>query len=502
MTRSGRPTLIAIGIDAAEPTFVRRHLEQGDLPELRRLAAEGLWGSVVSPAPIGSGAVWPTFLTGRRPVEHGLHGEWVWRPDTMDLGPLSWDHLDPFWRSDAGRGRRVAVLDVPFAPLLDAPGCVEVLDWGAHDLLGGRLQVAPRHLEPLVVETGGVHPFAAGFISPAGPHDRAGLERSVARCLAGVTQRGRLARRLLTDTTPDLLVLTFTELHRAGHLLWHTVDPAHPDHAGATDGDRPRQGLVRILAAIDAEIGRLRELAGPEAAIVVFSLHGMRRARGIPTVLGPLLEAQGFAVPRPWRHRSARERAAATLSAVKRSVPGPLKRLYHGWLPQQMTGLLTQPSMPLPAYDWSRTTAIALPTDQHGWVRVNLRGREAQGIVEPRGYVELCERIEGVLRAARHIDGQPVVRAVIRTAADAAAAAASLLPDLVVHWDDVTFQSPVRLGEPALSAPNVGLQFTGQHAPEGFYLVRAPGGRTGSDGSPVEAERLHRLFRDAAGWPA
>jgi predicted AlkP superfamily phosphohydrolase/phosphomutase len=351
-----------------------------------------------------------------------------------------------------------------------------------------------------VIEAGGVHPFAAEAVHAAGPADRAGLARVVTRCLAGVAQRGSLARRLLTDTAPDLFLAVFTEIHRASHLLWHTVDPAHPDHAAGTPGGRLDDGLRALLAAIDREIGRLREQAGPESAVAVFSLHGMRRTRGIPTILKPLLEAHGFAVPRRWRARSPREHAAGALTAVKRMVPDAAKRLYHRRLPRRMTGLLTQPSMPMPAYDWSRTTAFALPTDQHGWVRVNLRGREAQGIVAPERYDDVCRRVEDALQAARRADGQAVVRAVIRTAADAAAATASALPDLVVHWHDATFASPVRLAVPPVAAANVGLQFTGQHAPEGFYLLRAARHRSAPDGGPVTAERLHHLLREAAGW--
>ena len=68
MNRSERPRVLAIGIDAAEPTLVRQLLERGDLPVLRGLAAEGVWGRATSPAAIASGAVWPSFLTGRAPA--------------------------------------------------------------------------------------------------------------------------------------------------------------------------------------------------------------------------------------------------------------------------------------------------------------------------------------------------------------------------------------------------------------------------------------------------
>jgi predicted AlkP superfamily phosphohydrolase/phosphomutase len=311
-----------------------------------------------------------------------------------------------------------------------------------------------------------------------------------------VEQRGRLARRLLADTAPDLFLLVFTEVHRAGHLLWHTVDPSHPDHGVASE--RPGPGVASLLQAIDREIGLLRDLAGPEVAILVFSLHGMRAARGVPTILGSLLEAQGIAVRKSWRDHSWPERAGRALGVVKRQFPDPAKRLYYRLLPRTVTAALAQPSMPLPAYDWSRTLAISLPTDQHGWIRFNLRGREARGIVGLDGYESLCQRVEQIVRAARHADGRPIVRAVIRTANTAQAAASMRLPDLVVHWDDATFDSPLRLADPRLAAPAVGLKTTGQHAFEGFYLLRLPGGGAAHGGGSITVERIHELLRDVA----
>jgi predicted AlkP superfamily phosphohydrolase/phosphomutase len=155
---------------------------------------------------------------------------------------------------------------------------------------------------------------------------------------------------------------------------------------------------------------------------------------------------------------------------------------------------LTQPAMPMPAYDWSRTAAFALPTDQHGWIRVNLRGREALGHVEPEQYASTCERVEETLRAARRVDGRPIVQAVIRTAPDVRAAAASPLPDMIVHWTDATFASPLRLGPPRVTAVPVGRQFTGQHAYRGFYLLRAARSQPAPDGASIAAEHLHRLL--------
>ena len=85
-----------------------------------------------------------------------------------------------------------------------------------------------------------------------------------------------------------------------------------------------------------------------------------------------------------------------------------------------------------------------------------------------------------------------------RTAPDAAAAATSPLPDLVDYWEDATFDSPLRLAEPRVAAPAIGQKFTGQHAFEGFYLLRTPPGGPMAAGGAVAPEELHRLLRDTS----
>lgn len=498
MTRRGRSRVLAVGVDAAEATLVRRLLETGALPCLRRLLDGGVWGAVRSPAAIGSGAVWPTFVSATPPAVHGLHGEWAWRPDLMRVARPAWDHLVPFWRRLAAAGHTAVVLDVPLAPLAARPGCVEVAEWGAHDQLTGRLAVWPARLEPLVREEGGVHPFAAERVDAEGPHDAAGLARVVARCRRGVEQRGALALRLLREVEPDLALVVFTEVHRASHLLWHTVDPTHPTRAAAGPGPAAGdEGLPGVFREVDRQLGRLVEAARPDATVLVFALHGMRPAHGVPAVLDPLLRALGFAARRGWREQSWAERAGGALAAVKRAAPPGLKVLYRRLAPDAVVGRLTQLAMPVPAYDWARTRAFALPTDQHGWVRVNLAGREARGIVEPGRYDATCAAVAAALLGVTDESGAPLVRDVVRTADGPEAAAGLRLPDLVVHWSDATLASPLRVRTPSVAAPAVGSKHSGQHAPAGFFVWRPGDGRTAPPPDGVGAEALAGLI---AAW--
>jgi len=96
MSTSNGARVLAIGIDAAEVTLVKRLIERDEMPALKSLGDGGSWLKVESPEHIGSSAVWPTFVTGEEPTSHGLYSEWSWRPEAMSLSRYHGRHLTSF----------------------------------------------------------------------------------------------------------------------------------------------------------------------------------------------------------------------------------------------------------------------------------------------------------------------------------------------------------------------------------------------------------------------
>ena len=129
--------VLAIGVDALEPSLVDGMLAAGELPALRSILDGGARSVVVSPAVIGSGAVWPSFATGEPATEHGIYSQWVWDAEAMGLAPASLEGVRPFWARLAAEGRRIAVLDVPFTRPERPRDGVEIVEWGAHDWCWG-----------------------------------------------------------------------------------------------------------------------------------------------------------------------------------------------------------------------------------------------------------------------------------------------------------------------------------------------------------------------------
>jgi predicted AlkP superfamily phosphohydrolase/phosphomutase len=483
--------VLAIGIDAAEATLVKQLIEQKEMPALASLLDDGQWLRVESPAHIGSGAVWPTFMTGEDPGIHGVYSEWSWRPETMSLSRYHGRHLTAFWEPLARQNVSIGIFDVPFALPVGLKAGFEVCEWWAHDTTGAGLQSGPAEILSLV-EQSPRHPLSANRFADTTPDSKSDLKELTAACVEGVHRRGTLAQNLIRATAPQLSLLVFPEIHHASHQMWHTVDPEHKIYERQGLNNRSSEPLLKeVYRAVDQELAGLVDLAGKEARIFVFALHGMRPALGFPAFLGAVLCERGFSRLASWSSQLWRERALSLFGAAKRHTPEAVKKLYYKLTPTVTTHKLARSTM-LPSFDWEYTRAFSLPTDQYGWIRINLVGREALGSVPQDQYEKTCREVEQMLLALTTESGQPLVADITRTALNVQSALGSPLPDLVVHWRDAGFILPLKIKDSRVLVEFVGRKLTGQHASEGFCIYRGDLD-LGTDGV-VAAKDLGRLM--------
>ena len=473
MTRNNGSPVLAIGFDSADPTLVRRMIEQEELPGLKSLLAGGKWISIQSPARIGTTAVWPTFMTGEEPEGHGIYSESCWEPATMGLSLFTGREIRPFWKALAEAGNKVGILAIPFMPFVGLSDGFEVSESDPYLLPDDNDHSGPTGVPEWATKQMVRDALSRGRISVSGPDDFNNLQKLALDSLEGISLRGKLAERLLTETRPDISIIVFTEAHEAGHCLWQTVEPEHPlyNERIFKEFDSLRPTLKEIYQEVDRQIGRLVQAAGADATILVFSLHGMQPSLAVPAFLAGVLCEMGFSRLADSKNLSWTERAVGLMRAVKRRTPNGLKRFYYKALPRATVVRWAQTTM-LPQYNWSQTRAFSLVNEQHGSIRVNLIGREAKGIVPVEEYEETCRQVEKALRALRTEDGKPLARDVIRTAKTAEQALKQRLPDLVVHWEDVAFRSPLRIEGSASEFCPEGRRYLGQHTPEGFCILK------------------------------
>ncbi len=386
-TRADRGRVLMVALDAAELSFVRASLPR--LPVLRRLFDEAVFFPLRSSAEYVSASVWPTMYTGGSVGEHGISQHIQWDPAAMRMRRISadWLYCEPFWYTLARAGLGVTVLDVPFAFENRLPQAVEVTNWGSHDLLG-RLATNPPGLRREIIRQFGHHPM--GYEIPVSKDTRQ-LTAMQRELVEGAAIKGRLARWLRDTTDWDFYLAVFGETHRGGHILWRDHDTVHA-HV-------PPGALLDVYRSVDAGLGAVLEGVDTETTTVIVSaLHGM----GANVSQEHFVRRAMDRINAGFRHETAaRERPPAAqrglMRTLRESIPAPVQHAVARAVPVEVRDWVVSREV-TGGLDWQRTPGFALRSDLFSFVRLNVAGRERQGLLEPGS-----ERVHP-LRRARHAE--------------------------------------------------------------------------------------------------
>lgn len=458
-----RRRVVMIGMDAADQALLLQGIEQGRLPTLARLKAEGAWGVVGELPGFGSGAVWPSFFTGVSPAGHGRYFYRQVRPGEYEASPFGpQDFKAPaIWDFASAGGRRVAVFDVPKASLSADVNGVQAVDWLVHGPVYRKLTTAPPELADELEAKYGLDPMPQcdqpGGRSPE--EHRAMRDLLIER----VRTRERQTLDFLAREDWDLFVTVFAEPHCVGHQSWHVRDRSHPAFDAAAGALTP-DPVMDVYAAIDASTGRILEQLGDDVVVVVVSVTGMGANYTGNYVLDEVLR-------RLDGHRKT----------VGYDWIGRAKRLAKQVLPREVRRRYRRKSREIEERfahgDRARRTFYTVPhNDIAGAIRVNLVGREPHGTVRPEEIPAIHERLRSELKALRNLDtGGPVVRDVVRTSEICSGDHLDDIPEFFVLWHR---DAPIeRVGSDAVGEV-VYLQRgnrTGDHQPESIFFATGPG---------------------------
>ena len=229
--------------------------------------------------------------------------------------------------------------------------------------------------------------------------------------------------------------------------------------------------LFRSYEAVDAAIARIVAALPGDADLMVLSPLGMdvntSRIDLLPEMLDAVLSGGS-------REDSSTEPSADSfLWRLRSAVPTDLRAQVARALPDETAMRLTA-RLSTRGVDWRRTRAFTLPGDHNGHIRLNIRGRERVGAVEPSGQNALIEEIAAGLLTFEDEGGGPAVAAVERAAEQYPGARADLLPDLIVRWADVPSTRLRGVRSPSFGAVarvGVGSGRSGNHTGDAWVLL-------------------------------
>lgn len=473
-TASSPARVLVIGLDMGDGALIRHWSRQGRLPHLTALTSAGAWFDLESTAEALHTSVWPTFATGTLPGRHGVYYPYQPTPGQQlarHIGPDQYG-APTFWNLADSEGRRCLVYDIPETFPEAGFGGRAIFDWGTWAWYG-EPSAQPAALRKELRSRFGTYPLGLeakrlGFTRP---------DNIEQRLLRSVQYKRATSKWLLEADAWDLAVVGFCETHPAGHYLW----PANVDAVDRAD-DARFEPLFNVYAAVDQAVGSLRENLPSDCVVMIVSGDGVRPNRCGWHLLPATLERLGYlsagggpAIQNPAPPSFYQRAARGLIGGVKRRVAASLP-----WRVRDRLGVWVQTR----SIDWSRTRAFALPTDLEGCIRINVKGREPLGIVEPGAqYTDLCEeirsRMEELVNPATE---QPAVRRVWIRNQVFPGTRQEELPDIIVTWND---DAPLA----ALRSPRFGViegvnldPRPGTHSTQGFLIVGGPGIQDGAQG--------------------
>jgi predicted AlkP superfamily phosphohydrolase/phosphomutase len=289
--------------------------------------------------------------------------------------------------------------------------------------------------------------------------------------IVGARLKGELSRWLLETNDWDFFLTVFAECHRGGHLLYHDPDDEHPDV--------PEDALLGVYQAVDVAVGRLLEgLDLSSILVIVFSLHGMGPDPSQWHFVRPVMERVNtqFMNSMPKRGDSTKS-LGGIIRLLREKVPVHLQHAIAQALPIEVRDWVVARDI-TGGIDWDRTPGFALLSDLQGYLRLNLAGREAKGMLEKgssqhKKYERLVKESFLGLRVAD--SNLPLVKEIVRPADIFPGPRSGYLPDMVVTWNDLKPAKHIYSDQLGSFHAELGSGRGGNHKPDGFAVVLGEG---------------------------
>ena len=472
-----KPRTVLVALDALESTVFEHLMESGALPNLARFARETQRAVIRSEGETLHGSIWPTFATGSGPGHHGIYFWTQWMEEEMRYVRNTDPSLsvEPFWHRIGESGVPLTVIDAPYMPLARQPGSLEISAWGVHDEM--EPDSWPEGWWSTFQKRFGKNPLSFDTVEPQSAKDKLKMVNNMRQ---GVGMRARASIELLQERQgPGFFLFVFGETHKAGHYL------AAPEQLDESLSNVT--AFAKILEPLDAAWPAIVEAAGPDAHLLLFSLHGTVHQVDYSASLGSQVMALSLG-----KKATAAVASPDLLRRIRNLLPDSVHRAIWRRLPGRFRasrqGVLSSAGV-----DIENDPIFRVPHDGHVALRGNLEGRERDGKFEQADVDAALEKLDSLAAQFKTESGSTAFGELVRAQTQFPGPRAHRLPD------GLLLSNPTVSGANRIIGPdNVVLTNTepearnGIHNGRGFLMARP------AEGSGVSVSRAEVQNQDFA----
>ena len=393
---------LLIGLDCAAPDLLfNRFIDK--LPNFRRMMDRGIHGKLESSDPPITIPAWTVMASSKYPGTLGLYGfrhrrnnsyKDIWISTSKNIKEKRiWDYV-----AEAG-GRSCLVAIPPSYPPYPVEGC----------LIGGfitpdtnRNYTYPPELAKEIKNLVEDYQVDVEF--------RIEDKRNLVKELHEMTEKHfKVIKHLIRTKDWNFFMFVEIGLDRIHHAFWKYFDESHHLHEPGSEFENVVEDYYVLL---DTKVGELLDLIDDDTVVLVASDHGGKPMKGA-FCINTWLEEQGLL-----------------------KLNTPVDRVVR----------LNDADV-----DWGKTVAW-------GWggyyarIFLNLKGREENGVVDPRDYESTREDIAQRIRSITGPNGE-MWNTVVLKPEDIYPECNGDPPDLMVYFDDLYWRSAGTMGHGRLYLP-------------------------------------------------
>lgn len=391
--------MVVLDLEGLSPELVAKW--SAKLPNLIKMQCDGIWGKLLSTIPPTTPVACTCAQVGRNP---GAFGFW----DDCFRDSFSYNEarqvnsesikVEPIYKLLPKMAQKVAIINVPLTwPTPAIPSGYSIGSPATPNTLN---LMCPEALKDEIHHL--VGDYILDIFTSEMTNNDVNEDKILKRIKETDSQRFKLLPHFVNEKQCDYVFTVVRGIDRLAHLFYRHFDERHVHHDPAS---KYACILKEYYAFIDEKIGEVRASLPTHTALLVYSDYSVQRLDGQVNINEWLVQ-EGY----------------LTLSEYP-SEPTVLSNC---------------------KVDWLRTKAWS--TGSTGQIYINLKGREAQGIVELANYDNLIDELTGKLAALTNEHGNRLNTKVFRRDDIHFGSYAKYEPDVFICFDEYHWNTNENLG--------------------------------------------------------